>query len=155
MPTSTVMTSRQPACEPCRRSKLACDHARPSCSRCRRQKKGNACVYRASPFRRRQKLDLSPPCSPAHTGAPSVLLEACKIHRGLREMPWMQMSRHPTDLLDLPTRFAWRLYVSAAGCDQLLYLPDLFVAQVARTPETAKTQSQSQVSSGCKGMQVS
>ncbi|UNI13592.1 hypothetical protein JDV02_000320 [Purpureocillium takamizusanense] len=56
------MTSRQPACEPCRRSKLACDHARPSCSRCRRQKKGSECVYRASPFRRKQHSVVLSPC---------------------------------------------------------------------------------------------
>ncbi|KAH7142097.1 hypothetical protein EDB81DRAFT_691571 [Dactylonectria macrodidyma] len=47
------MSVRLAACEPCRRSKLACGHEQPTCTRCRDRGKGVLCVYRARPFRRR------------------------------------------------------------------------------------------------------
>ncbi|KAJ5659173.1 hypothetical protein N7507_005624 [Penicillium longicatenatum] len=34
------------SCEPCRRSKLRCDHQVPICGRCRRTRKADTCVYR-------------------------------------------------------------------------------------------------------------
>ncbi|EXM14809.1 hypothetical protein V3481_018353 [Fusarium oxysporum f. sp. vasinfectum] len=48
------MRSRQAACDPCRKAKLACDHSRPCCSRCRNQGKSSLCVYRATPFKRKR-----------------------------------------------------------------------------------------------------
>ncbi|KAH8585313.1 hypothetical protein B0O99DRAFT_657354 [Bisporella sp. PMI_857] len=51
---------RLPACEPCRRSKLACDHGQPTCVRCRDRGQGDTCIYRATPFKR-QKLSHSQP----------------------------------------------------------------------------------------------
>ncbi|RSL56410.1 hypothetical protein CEP54_008837 [Fusarium duplospermum] len=54
------MASRQPACDPCRRAKLACDHTRPICSRCRSQQKQGLCTYRVSPFKRKRASDSSP-----------------------------------------------------------------------------------------------
>ncbi|KAJ5195465.1 uncharacterized protein N7498_008903 [Penicillium cinerascens] len=39
------------SCEPCRRSKLRCDHLVPTCGRCRRTRKAAACVYRPNPTR--------------------------------------------------------------------------------------------------------
>lgn len=44
---------RQPACEPCRTSKLACDHGQPTCSRCSDAGKANLCTYRGDAFARR------------------------------------------------------------------------------------------------------
>ncbi|CAG9961934.1 unnamed protein product [Clonostachys byssicola] len=46
--------ARLPACEPCRKSKLACDHRLPSCTRCERSGKGEGCTYRQDPFKRRR-----------------------------------------------------------------------------------------------------
>lgn len=54
------MTSRRAACDPCRKAKLACGHERPVCARCRHSKKASACVYRASPFKRRPHGASSP-----------------------------------------------------------------------------------------------
>ncbi|CAG9954335.1 unnamed protein product [Clonostachys rosea f. rosea IK726] len=48
------MTSRQAACEVCRKAKLACDHKRPVCTRCLNTDKGGLCSYRESPFKRKQ-----------------------------------------------------------------------------------------------------
>ncbi|KAH7145479.1 hypothetical protein B0J13DRAFT_553560 [Dactylonectria estremocensis] len=47
------MSVRLAACEPCRRSKLACGHERPTCARCRGRGQSALCVYRAQPFRKR------------------------------------------------------------------------------------------------------
>lgn len=44
---------RMPACEPCRQSKLSCDHGKPSCGRCLASSKANACFYRRRPFSRK------------------------------------------------------------------------------------------------------
>lgn len=51
------MTSRQAACEPCRKAKLACDHSRPACSRCKNIGRQRSCIYRSSPFVRRRTLE--------------------------------------------------------------------------------------------------
>ncbi|KAL4812584.1 hypothetical protein BDW67DRAFT_193577 [Aspergillus spinulosporus] len=48
------MASRLAACEPCRKSKLACDHSRPVCTRCRNSNRTGLCVYRTAPFKRRR-----------------------------------------------------------------------------------------------------
>ncbi|KAK1705438.1 hypothetical protein BDP67DRAFT_548624 [Colletotrichum lupini] len=47
------MNVRLAACEPCRRSKLACGHERPACTRCTGRGQRSHCVYRSRPFRRR------------------------------------------------------------------------------------------------------
>ncbi|PSN72388.1 hypothetical protein BS50DRAFT_485249 [Corynespora cassiicola Philippines] len=49
------MASRLAACEPCRSSKLACDHSRPVCSRCRNRNRADSCVYRLAPFKKKRK----------------------------------------------------------------------------------------------------
>lgn len=54
-----IMPPREAACEPCRRSKLACDHLRPVCTRCLGANRADACEYRISPFKRR-RTDLGP-----------------------------------------------------------------------------------------------
>lgn len=38
------------SCEPCRKSKLRCDHTTPSCGRCVRRKRAEQCVYHPSPL---------------------------------------------------------------------------------------------------------
>lgn len=55
------MSSRKAACEACRKSKLACDHGRPACSRCASQGRAESCIYRASPFKRKQPHDNESP----------------------------------------------------------------------------------------------
>jgi hypothetical protein len=55
-----IMTVRRAACDPCRRSKLACDHREPVCSRCASRGQPRLCVYRSRPFRRRH-ADASTP----------------------------------------------------------------------------------------------
>ncbi|KAL3440661.1 hypothetical protein BJX65DRAFT_26051 [Aspergillus insuetus] len=53
------MAARLAACEPCRKSKLACDHNLPVCTRCTNSNRADACVYRTAPFKRR-KTDAAP-----------------------------------------------------------------------------------------------
>ena len=48
------MPMRLAACDPCRSSKLSCDHVRPICSRCRERHQGSGCTYRERPFKRRK-----------------------------------------------------------------------------------------------------
>ncbi|KAH7015634.1 putative Zn(II)2Cys6 transcription factor [Ilyonectria destructans] len=52
-----------PACDPCRSSKLACDHARPVCSRCRGRNQAAGCTYRLRPFKKdkRKSAVITPP----------------------------------------------------------------------------------------------
>ncbi|KAJ5993976.1 hypothetical protein N7451_009700 [Penicillium sp. IBT 35674x] len=51
--TDRVRRNGQPSsCEPCRRSKLRCDHARPHCARCTRRKISSKCHYHPSPMTR-------------------------------------------------------------------------------------------------------
>ncbi|EHK21988.1 uncharacterized protein TRIVIDRAFT_134559, partial [Trichoderma virens Gv29-8] len=48
------------SCEPCRKSKLRCDHGRPRCARCARRRLTEQCFYHPAPMaRRRQRSDLS------------------------------------------------------------------------------------------------
>lgn len=46
---------KQQACEPCRKSKIACDHTLPVCDRCNRKKVSAKCVYLAAPMTRPSK----------------------------------------------------------------------------------------------------
>ncbi|KXJ90364.1 hypothetical protein Micbo1qcDRAFT_226266 [Microdochium bolleyi] len=54
------MASRQAACDPCRTSKLACDHSRPVCTRCQARGRPSDCTYRATPFKRRRQSSRPP-----------------------------------------------------------------------------------------------
>ncbi|KAF9877088.1 hypothetical protein CkaCkLH20_05354 [Colletotrichum karsti] len=49
------MPPKLAACDPCRLSKLACDHAKPVCSRCRARDQASRCAYRDRPFKKRSK----------------------------------------------------------------------------------------------------
>ncbi|KAI1321720.1 putative Zn(II)2Cys6 transcription factor [Xylariaceae sp. FL0255] len=48
------MPLRLPACDPCRFSKLSCDHLQP-CSRCRDRRQTSQCKYRSRPFKKSRK----------------------------------------------------------------------------------------------------
>ncbi|KAM6483736.1 hypothetical protein HDV62DRAFT_333627 [Trichoderma sp. SZMC 28011] len=43
------------SCEPCRKSKLRCDHGRPRCARCTRRRLTEQCFYHPAPMARRQR----------------------------------------------------------------------------------------------------
>ncbi|KAF7181881.1 hypothetical protein CNMCM7691_001178 [Aspergillus felis] len=58
----------QTTCEPCRRSKLRCDHPIPVCKRCVRTAKSDVCVYHPSPMTRSWYSD--PVSSPNISGDP-------------------------------------------------------------------------------------
>ncbi|KAI5924560.1 hypothetical protein F4810DRAFT_129970 [Camillea tinctor] len=58
------MSPKRPACEPCRKAKLACDHSRPTCARCKHHKRTDRCIYRESPFRRIHRRASSQPVDP-------------------------------------------------------------------------------------------
>ncbi|EME45299.1 hypothetical protein DOTSEDRAFT_129045 [Dothistroma septosporum NZE10] len=51
------MPNRLAACDPCRTSKVACDHVRPVCSRCRKEDNVDGCVYRQRPFKRQRRSE--------------------------------------------------------------------------------------------------
>jgi hypothetical protein len=38
------------SCEPCRKSKLACDHRLDGCGRCRKRRRVDLCVYHPNPM---------------------------------------------------------------------------------------------------------
>ncbi|GKZ25442.1 hypothetical protein AbraIFM66951_000654 [Aspergillus brasiliensis] len=65
MPALRRKNGREPACEACRRRKLACDHETPACQRCRRL--SLKCVYLANPLTKGGARNLS------ETGSPAVL----------------------------------------------------------------------------------
>lgn len=56
---STRRNGQLSSCEPCRKSKLRCDHATPVCGRCIRRGRTNACVYHPAPLT--QDPSLRPP----------------------------------------------------------------------------------------------
>ncbi|KAF7155810.1 hypothetical protein CNMCM5623_008690 [Aspergillus felis] len=48
--TTTRRNGQLPSCEPCRKSKLRCDHTRPICNRCNRRGRAEECFYHPSPL---------------------------------------------------------------------------------------------------------
>ncbi|GLA66540.1 hypothetical protein AtubIFM54640_009118 [Aspergillus tubingensis] len=44
------------SCEPCRKSKLRCDHSAPTCNRCVRRGKSDLCVYHPAPLTKPREL---------------------------------------------------------------------------------------------------
>ncbi|KAF2104073.1 hypothetical protein NA57DRAFT_28355, partial [Rhizodiscina lignyota] len=44
------------SCEPCRKSKLRCDHLMPTCGRCLHRKKADQCVYHPAPLTRNKEM---------------------------------------------------------------------------------------------------
>lgn len=60
------------SCEPCRKSKLRCDHQIPVCGRCTRRKKSGQCIYRPSSTR---PVSTGPSRSPVAEDAPRPSLD--------------------------------------------------------------------------------
>lgn len=46
---------KKSSCEPCRKSKLSCDHIRPICGRCQRRRAPDRCVYHPAPMTNAQR----------------------------------------------------------------------------------------------------
>lgn len=59
---------KQQACEPCRKGKLACDHAYPFCGRCTRRKTTARCIYHPAPMTKNKDaaVTLPPPVLMPH-----------------------------------------------------------------------------------------
>ncbi|KAE8391832.1 hypothetical protein BDV23DRAFT_192857 [Aspergillus alliaceus] len=53
---STRRNGQLSSCEPCRKSKLRCDHSSPICTRCVRRGKSDSCVYHPAPLTRPRNL---------------------------------------------------------------------------------------------------
>ncbi|KAF2210472.1 hypothetical protein CERZMDRAFT_45575 [Cercospora zeae-maydis SCOH1-5] len=66
------MPTRLAACDPCRTSKVSCDHAKPVCGRCSRNDESDRCAYRDRPFKRRRTIRSSAPAAIAVTTTPPV-----------------------------------------------------------------------------------
>ncbi|OJJ98281.1 hypothetical protein ASPACDRAFT_1871775 [Aspergillus aculeatus ATCC 16872] len=72
MPPLRRKNGREPACEPCRRRKLACDHELPGCRRCERL--SMKCVYLANPLTKTKSAsnDTVEPSPDSSIGIPSI-----------------------------------------------------------------------------------
>ncbi|PYH41252.1 uncharacterized protein BP01DRAFT_306267 [Aspergillus saccharolyticus JOP 1030-1] len=68
MPPLRRKNGRQPACEPCRRRKLACDHELPACRRC--QRLSMDCFYLANPLTKAKPISESGE-TPSESSIPS------------------------------------------------------------------------------------
>ncbi|KAI1174399.1 hypothetical protein F4777DRAFT_553955 [Nemania sp. FL0916] len=55
------------SCEPCRKSKLRCDHVVPVCSRCTKRKCADKCEYHPNPLTRKRSTAAKGPPTPATT----------------------------------------------------------------------------------------
>ncbi len=59
---TTLRRNGKPSsCEPCRKSKLSCDHLRPTCGRCQRRRAPERCVYHPAPMTNSQRQRIAPP----------------------------------------------------------------------------------------------
>lgn len=87
----TTRNGRLQACEPCRKRKLACDHALPACSRCRKRDQVADCTY------------VSPPLSRSIRGVASV--PTGRSHRQPSASFHGQMSLHSNQPLSTATQF--------------------------------------------------
>ena len=72
---------KQQACEPCRISKLRCDHGSPVCARCIRRDLRSSCFYHPSPMTRRVNASRAPksPQPTTRQQAAASTKEAAKI----------------------------------------------------------------------------
>ncbi|KAI0398101.1 hypothetical protein F5Y17DRAFT_464304 [Xylariaceae sp. FL0594] len=55
------------SCEPCRKSKLRCDHVVPTCNRCVRRKCADKCVYHPNPLTKSRQTAEEEPLTPSTT----------------------------------------------------------------------------------------
>ncbi|KAJ5900038.1 hypothetical protein N7495_004782 [Penicillium taxi] len=71
----TRRNGQLPSCEPCRKSKLRCDHESPVCGRCIRNKRDQLCVYHPAPLTQATKpRPHSRTQSRRHTGQSTKIL---------------------------------------------------------------------------------
>jgi Fungal Zn(2)-Cys(6) binuclear cluster domain len=61
------------SCEPCRKSKVRCDHAQPVCERCRRRGQHLSCTYHLAPLTRKHEAHAVRENSEALSGSNAVL----------------------------------------------------------------------------------
>ena len=89
------MTARRlAACDPCRSSKVACDHRRPVCTRCREGGRDRSkCTYRTTPFKKRKHRD-SPDLNSWNQLTPQDELAARADSLTSRSVPQLSASRH-------------------------------------------------------------
>lgn len=59
----------EPACEPCRKGKLRCDHKKPFCGRCVRRQQTNCCIYHPAPMTRSARINYATSKASVHEGA--------------------------------------------------------------------------------------
>ncbi|GLA42418.1 hypothetical protein AnigIFM63309_010952 [Aspergillus niger] len=64
------------SCEPCRKSKLRCDHSAPTCNRCVRRGKADLCVYHPAPLTKPREL--SRPLKATRTATKEQMLVPAK-----------------------------------------------------------------------------
>ncbi|KAL4916365.1 hypothetical protein BDW62DRAFT_202866 [Aspergillus aurantiobrunneus] len=60
------------SCEPCRKSKLKCDHGRPVCGRCSAKNITQRCFYHPAPMTRQDADSSRPPGKRPRTGSPNT-----------------------------------------------------------------------------------
>lgn len=89
--TSTLRKNgQQPSCEPCRTSKLRCDHTVPVCQRCIARQRPDQCIYHPCPLTKprenRQRKAQSRQQRPRRT-TPSVSVEPDKLYDWTSKAP--------------------------------------------------------------------
>ncbi|OAA53612.1 Zn(2)-C6 fungal-type DNA-binding domain protein [Niveomyces insectorum RCEF 264] len=88
--------ARIASCEPCRLSKLACDHGRPVCSRCAKKGVPDQCVYRRDPFKRSRHHRLGATAPRAQARAGSRQAWGANLSPGSDpEPPALQLTMYP------------------------------------------------------------
>ncbi|KAI8624755.1 hypothetical protein F5Y19DRAFT_467606 [Xylariaceae sp. FL1651] len=89
------------SCEPCRKSKLRCDHVVPTCSRCVRRKCADKCIYHPNPLTKKRPVAEEVPLTPSTTtneDTASVILSSIESSgtRSPREhTPVVSRQSHP------------------------------------------------------------
>ncbi|KAF1816045.1 hypothetical protein P152DRAFT_108813 [Eremomyces bilateralis CBS 781.70] len=88
------------SCEPCRKSKLRCDHMMPVCTRCERRNRSTLCVYAAAPMTRTTRQNSSSSVATASvTGSSVVLVDQVLTPR---DTPAAGSSQRDTDRQETP-----------------------------------------------------
>lgn len=101
------MSRRLPACDPCRSSKLSCDHTKPVCSRCKTRDIVADCSYRERPFKKRKVQALlevslttpretAPPITPASEDTHSLSENVSRKSRLYPNPGYLGSSSHTT-----------------------------------------------------------
>lgn len=106
---TTLRRNGKPSsCEPCRKSKLSCDHLRPICGRCQRRRVPERCVYHPAPMTNSQRRGPTPP---------KEILSLPDDH-SLRRQQQRSVSSHAQD--EIPSLLAEASTESAAAVPDFL-----------------------------------